>query len=153
MKQPLIAVTDLDEPIEQLAIMTDKKILATWAADCAKRALPYFEQQYTEDPRPRDAIATLQEWIRTGVFRMAVIRKASLDAHAAAREIPEYDPARSAARSAGQAVATAHVATHSIAAARYAATAVRDAATTQDATIKEREWQYQHLIRLREKDP
>jgi hypothetical protein len=84
---------------------------------------------------------------------MAVIRKASLDAHAAAREIPEYDPARSAARSAGQAVATAHAATHSIAAARYAATAVRDVTGTPEATIKEREWQYRHLITLRQKDP
>ena len=153
MKPPLIAVTGLDEPIENLARETDKNILAAWAADCAERVLPYFEQKYPEDPRPRDAITTLREWIRTGVFRMAVIRKASLDAHAAAREIPEYDPARSAARSAGQAVATAHAATHSIAAARYAATAVRDAAGTPDATIKEREWQYQHLIRLRQKDP
>jgi hypothetical protein len=153
MKQPLIAVTGLDEPIEKLARETEKKTLAAWAADCAERALPYFEQQYPEDPRPRDAIATLREWIRTGVFRMAVIRKASLDAHGAARALSEYDPARSAARSAGQAVATAHAATHSIAAARYAATAVRDAAETPDATIKEREWQYQHLIRLRERDP
>jgi hypothetical protein len=153
MKQPLIAVTDLDDPIEKLARETDKKTLAAWAADCAGRALHFFEERYPEDPRPRDAIATLQEWIRTGVFRMAVIRKASLDAHAAARVIPEYDPARSAARAAGQAVATAHAATHSIAAARYAATAVRDAAGTPDATRKEREWQYRHLIRLREREP
>jgi predicted TIM-barrel fold metal-dependent hydrolase len=153
MKRPLIAVTSLDKTIEKLARETDKKILAAWAADCAERVLPCFEQQYPEDPRPRDAIKTLREWIRTGVFRMAVIRKASLDAHAAAREIREYDPARSAARSAGQAVATAHAATHSIAAARYAATAVRDVTGTPEATIKEREWQYRHLISLRQKDP
>lgn len=153
MKRPLIAVTDLDEPIDKLARETSKKILATWAADCAERALHFFHERYPEDPRPGDAIATLREWIRTGVFRMAVIRKASLDAHAAARVVPEYDPARSAARSAGQAVATAHAATHSIAAARYAATAVRDAAGTPDAAGKEREWQFQHLIRLRENHP
>jgi predicted TIM-barrel fold metal-dependent hydrolase len=153
MKQPLIAVTDLDDPIEKIARETGKEILAAWAADCAERTLHFFEDRYPQDPRPRDAIATLREWIRTGVFRMAVIRKASLDAHAAARVLPEYDPARSAARSAGQAIATAHAATHSIAAARYAATAVRDAAGTPDAARKEREWQYQHLIRLREKHP
>lgn len=150
MKRPLIAVTGLDRTIENLARETDKKTLAVWAADCAGRTLHFFEERYPEDPRPRDAIATLREWIRTGVFRMAVIRKASLDAHAAARKLPEYDPARSAARAAGQAVATAHVPTHSIAAARYAATAVRDATISPDATLKEREWQYQHLIHLRE---
>ncbi|OGB63001.1 hypothetical protein A2X44_03250 [candidate division CPR3 bacterium GWF2_35_18] len=42
---------------------------------------------------------------------MAVIRKASLDSHAAARDVGEDNPARSSARSAGQAVATAHVKT------------------------------------------
>jgi hypothetical protein len=40
---------------------------------------------------------------------MAAIRKASLDAHAAARDVGADTPARSAARAASQAVATAHV--------------------------------------------
>ena len=51
---------------------------------------------------------------------MEDIRGASLAAHAAARETGEDSPARSAARAAGQAVATAHVRTHSLAAANYA---------------------------------
>ena len=82
---------------------------------------------------------------------MAVIRKAALDSHAAAREVKDDDVARSAARAAGQAVATAHVPTHALAAAAYAATVIRDAtlpANADAATAKEREWQYQHLIKL-----
>ena len=156
MRRTTIAVTSLDEPIEELVRKTDHTIVAIWAADCAERVLPYFEEKYPEDRRPRKAIEAIREWARTGVFRMADVRGTALAAHAAAREVPEYDPARSAARAAGQAMATAHVPAHAIAAARYAATAVRDAATAADAeraTIQEREWQYQHLLRLREQVP
>jgi hypothetical protein len=84
---------------------------------------------------------------------MADIRGASLAAHAAARDVADDDVARSAARAAGQAVATTHVPTHSIAAAIYAATAVRDSATAADASVavaNERQWQYERLIELRE---
>ncbi|MEJ2151245.1 MAG: hypothetical protein P8Z40_17525 [Chloroflexota bacterium] len=69
----------------ELVEQTDQKTLAVWAVDCAMRVLPYFEEAYPDDRRPRQAVETLQEWIRTGVFKMAVIRKASLDSHAAAR--------------------------------------------------------------------
>ncbi len=50
--------------------------------------------------------------------------------------------------------ATAHVPTHAIAAAIYAATAVRDGADAADAdaaTYQERVWQYQHLLALGER--
>jgi hypothetical protein len=83
---------------------------------------------------------------------MAIIRKASLAAHAAAREVKEYHPARSAARAAGRTVAAAHVPAHALAAARYAATAVRDASDFSDsgrAALEEREWQYRHLLELK----
>ena len=137
-----------------LVAKTDHKTLAVWAIDCAERVLPYFEEKYPEDNRPRKAIETLQIWINTGVVKMAVIRKASLDAHAAAREIGEDNAARSAARAAGQAVATAHVPTHAIGAAIYALQAICRASNSSDvdaAVAKERDWQYQHLLRLREK--
>jgi hypothetical protein len=138
-----------DERIVQLTRMADHMTLAVWANDCAERVLPYFERKYSEDHRPRNAIGTLQTWIGTGIFKMAVIRKASLDAHAAAREIGEDNPARSVARAAGQAVATAHVPSHSIGAAIYALQAVygaTDFADADAAVAKEREWQYKHLL-------
>jgi hypothetical protein len=57
---------------------------------------------------------------------MADMRKTALAAHAAARNINSDNAARSAARAAAQALSAAHVHTHAIAAAIYAATAVRD---------------------------
>lgn len=135
-----------------LVKQTDHKMLAVWAIDCAERVLPYFEDNYADDHRPRNAIETLQTWINTGEFKMAVIRKASLDSHAAAREVGEDNAARSAARAAGQAVATAHVPTHSIGAAIYALQAIHRANSASDAdaaVASERNWQYQHLLELR----
>jgi len=133
---------------------TDQQTLARWAIDCAERVLPYFEENFPADPRPRQAIETLQTWIDTRVFKMAVIRNASLSSHAAARDVGEDNAARSAARAAGQAVATAHVPTHSIGAAIYALQAIHrvmDAAEADAAVAKERDWQFRHLLELGEK--
>ncbi len=141
----------MDAVIEKRAVEVDQKTLAIWAADCAERVLPCFEERYQDDYRPREAIEVLRAWIQTGVFSMAVIRNASLAAHAAARDVALDDAARSAARAAGQAVATAHVPRHALAAAIYAATAVRDktdSPNADDATEKERNWQYYHLETL-----
>ncbi|MFH1236943.1 MAG: hypothetical protein V1648_00885 [Candidatus Aenigmatarchaeota archaeon] len=149
MKKPKIAIKNpRDGKIAELAKKTGHKVLATWALDCAERVLPYFESKYPEDERPRTAIEAGRAWVRTGVFSMAVIRKAALDSHAAAREAKD-DAAHSAARAAGQAVAAAHVPAHALAAAAYAATVIRDAEPAGDAAVaKEREWQYQHLVKL-----
>lgn len=154
MKKSKLSLTQYKDEFVELVKKTDHKTLAVWAIDCAERVLPYFEEKYPEDHRPRNAIETLQTWINTGVFRMAVIRKASLASHAAAREVGEDNAARSAARAAGQAVATAHVPTHSIGAAIYALQAIHRATDSSDADVavaKERDWQYQHLLELGEK--
>jgi hypothetical protein len=151
MKRRKLIVTQMDESIVARVRETDHKILAIWAANCAERALHYFEGKYPKDTRPRKAIEALREWVRTGAFRMDEVRRASLDAHAAARDVLEDDAARSAARAAGQAVATAHVPAHALAAAQYAATAVYYAADPREAesaTLKERDWQYRHLLQL-----
>ena len=122
----------------------DHQALALWAADCANHVLPYFEEKHPEDARPRNAIEALQTWISTGMFKMAVIRKASLDAHAAAREAGEDSAARFAA---GQAVATAHVSTHAIGASLYALKAIKAAnpGDAEAAVVRERAWQIRHL--------
>ena len=146
-----MAVTPLDTSIAELASTANHRTLGVWAADSAERALPCFEEGYPEDSRPRQAIEALRAWLQTGVFRMADVRRTSLAAHAAAREVEADDAARSAARAAGQALATAHVPGHAVAAAIYAATAVRDTTDSPDAdaaTVKERNWQYQHLLSL-----
>jgi hypothetical protein len=143
----------IDESTLKLVRKTDHKTLALWAVDCVERVMPYFEEKYPEDHRPRKAIEALRKWIRTGTFKMADIRKAALDAHAAAREVGEDHTARSAAHAAGQAVATAHVPTHSVGAAHYALQALHRGTSSSDADAalaKERDWQYRHLRRLRE---
>lgn len=146
-------VTLKDEATVELMRKTDHKTLAIWAIDCLERVMPYFEEKYPEDHRPRNAIEALQAWINTKVFKMADIRKAALTSHAAAREVGEDNAARSVAHAAGQAVATAHVPTHSIGAAIYALQAIHRATNSSDAdaaVAKERDWQYQHLLDLRD---
>jgi Imm-5 like putative immunity protein len=129
----------------------DQKILALWAADCAERVLPYFEDKYPNDERPRDAIVTLRQWISTGVFNMAVIRGASLSAHAAAKGKKEED-AVFAAHAAGQAVGTAHVVTHALGSSLYAIRAVAaHSGNVDDGLIKERRWQLQRLRKYAKK--
>lgn len=127
----------------------DQRSLATCAADCAERVLPYFEEAYPNDDRPRKAIEACRRWVRTGVFKMADIRGASLAAHSAARETKEDNTARFAARAAGQAVATAHVPQHAFGAAYYAleAVAVADPANAKVKVAKERNWQSRRLPR------
>lgn len=153
MKKSIIALSPREirgGRIAKLAKGVEHKALAGWGLDCAERVLSYFEDKYPEDSRPRAAIKAGREYVRTGVFQMAVIRKAALDSHAAAREAKD-DAARSAARAAGQAVAAAHVPSHALAAAAYAATAIRDAiypADAEAAIAKEREWQYKRLARV-----
>ena len=120
----------------------DQKLLAVWAADCAEHVLPYFEKKFPGDDRPRQAIAACRTWAQTGVFKMADVRRDSLNAHAAARTAPEDSPARFAARAAGQAVATAHVATHALGAAWYGVKAAKAAGKSGE---REREWQFRHL--------
>jgi len=150
MEKSTFSITRKDEKMSELVSKTDHKTLALWAIDCAERVMPYFEETYPQDHRPRQALETLQTWIETGVCKMAVIRKASLDAHAAAREVGEDSPARSAARAAGQAVATAHVPRHSYGPAIYAQQAIYRATNSMDAVESERNWQYQHLLHLRD---
>lgn len=125
----------------------DQRLLAAWAADCAGRVLPLFEAACPEDDRPRRAIETCRAWVDTGIFRMAVIRGASLAAHATARDAKEHPAAGFAARAAGHAVATAHVAQHAFGSAYYALKAVA-AASNGDAAARvmdERNWQSLHL--------
>jgi hypothetical protein len=104
--------------------------LVLWATDYAEHILPYFEEKYPKDDRPRNAVEAGRVWVRGEV--------AMNEARAAAR-----GAAQTAASAAGHAAATAHVAAH---AANYAVTAATDAAVpTDSATAKERDCQYRRL--------
>lgn len=138
----------LDKPfterIDHQIFRPNQKVLAIWAADCSERVLPYFEDRYPEDNRPREANEVLHEWIRTGVCSMDVIRKASLGAHAAAKWKKEAD-AVFAAHAAGQAVGTAHVVTHALGASLYGIRAVAAHSGNVNDGLKERDWQLERL--------
>src|ERR1017187_10118206 len=125
----------------------DQKYLAACAADWAESVLPFFEELYPNDDRPRKAIEACRTWIRTGVFKMADIREASLAAHAAAREARIHNQACFASRAAGQAVATAHVPQHAYGAASYALKAFIAGKEVQDEAkiSRERNWQSRRL--------
>ena len=120
----------------------DHKLLTLWAAECAERVLPNFEDKYPKDDRPRQAIAAARAWVR-GELTIGAVRSAAFAAHSAARDADEPG-AQAAARAAGHAAATAHVATHAPHAATYALTSIMQA-TGSIAATKEREWQVQNL--------
>ncbi len=91
--------------------------LIRWAADCAEEVLHLF-QQHSSDDRPEKAIEIARQW-SNGSVTTGVAMKASLAAHAAARESTNK-AAIAAARASGQAVATAHAADHSMGGLLYA---------------------------------
>ena len=100
---------------------SDHRSLVLWATDCAEHVLPYFEETYPKDNRPRKAVEAARAWVR-GEIALSEVRAAAFAAHAAARAAAHAAAARAAARAAGHAAATAHVAAHAAHAATYAAT-------------------------------
>lgn len=125
----------------------DQTLMATWSLDCAERVLPYFEAAAPSDDRPRRAIEIGREWVRTGVFKMPVIRAASLNAHAAAKDMKKNDAACFAAHAAGQAVAAAHVPQHAYGGSYYALKAIAAAnpQSPEEKVEEELAWQTQEL--------
>jgi len=149
MEKTKLVKTDLDVQITELVNKTDHKTLVIWACDCAERVLAYFERKYPDDNRLKKAIEAGRAWVRDEL-KMTDARKAAFTAHAAARDANQVVEASFAARSAGHASATAHVASHAVYAAIYAVKAVLNTVGSTDSdVIKERDWQYKHLIDLR----
>ena len=112
--------------------------LITWACDCSENVLHLFGD--TVDERLTNALKVANEW-KKGNASVGDARKASMGAIAVARE--EANPtAIAVARSVGHAVATAHMADHSLGAAWYALKAVKNAGGSIDA---ERKWQDEKL--------
>lgn len=108
--------------------------LMTWACDCAEHVLPLFGEPI--DERLTDALKVAKAW-KQGNASVGDTRKASVAAHAVARE-SSNPTAIAVARAVGHAVATAHMAHHSLGSAWYALKAVKSAGKSVDA---ERQWQ------------
>jgi hypothetical protein len=88
----------------------DHRSLVLWATACAEHVLPYFEENYPKDDRPRKSVEAGHAWVR-GEIAMSEVRAAAFATHAARNT--DRAAARSAALAAGHAAATAHVASHS----------------------------------------
>jgi hypothetical protein len=109
-----------------------------WAIACATHVLPYFGEKV--DPRLENALKVAEAWMR-GEASVGDARVAAVAAHEVARESP--CPASVAvARAVGHAVATAHMADHSLGPVLYALKAVKAAGGSVEA---ERTWQLAHL--------
>ena len=94
----------------------------------------------TVDKRLTSAIKIAKEWTKN-IASVGDARKAALDAIAVANELTDSIEI-AVARSTGHAVATAHMADHSLRAVEYALNAVRLAGKSIG---KERKWQDKHL--------
>ncbi len=118
--------------------------LMHWAIACAEHVLPLYGGNL--DPRLKNALDTAKQWA-LGEASVGDARRASVEAHAVARE--NTNPAAVAvARSVGQAVATAHMADHSLGPAYYALKAVKAAGGSVEA---EKAWQNERLpLEIRE---
>ena len=122
----------------------DRRIVASWAADCAERVLAIFESESPDDPRPRDAIARTRAFARGELDAAGEIRRRFV-AGRAAHEVAS-PPAIAAARAAAQAAGVAHMGAHALGAAAYAAKAVGLSKPDQlDAVRAEICWQLDQL--------
>ncbi len=112
--------------------------LMAWAIKCALHVLPLLGEE--PDQRLLNALRVAEAW-RQGTTSVGDARKAAYDIIALAKELS--DPvALAVVRSVGQAVATAHMADHSLGAAWYALKALKATGKQVDA---ERQWQDQQL--------
>lgn len=112
--------------------------LMEWASNCSEHVLHLFGEKI--DERLINALNVARRW-RKGNASVGKSRKTSIAAHEVARE--SSNPTTIAvARSVGHAVATAHMADHSLGAAWYALKAVKNAGKSIDA---ERKWQNEQL--------
>ena len=112
--------------------------LIQWACDCAEHVLPLFGKNI--DERLTTALLVAKSWTQ-GRASVGDARKAAVGAHEVAREALNQ-MAIAVARSVGHAVATAHMADHSLGAAWYALKAVKNAVKSID---EERKWQDEQL--------
>jgi hypothetical protein len=112
--------------------------LIKWSCVCAEHVLPLSGE--TTDARLVNALLVAREWEK-GNAAVGDARKAASESIAVANE--SCNPvSKAVARAIGHAVATAHMADHSLAGALYALKAVKMAGKSVEA---ERNWQKKHL--------
>ena len=112
--------------------------LIRWARECSEHVLSLIHENINK--RLTYALKIAKEWEEEKVT-VGEARKASVSAHAVARESSK-PIVTAVARSIGHAVATTHMADHSLGAALYALKALKNAGKSVEA---ERKWQSEQL--------
>lgn len=132
--------------------MDELREIAGFAAACAQRVLPIFEQHMPDDPRPREAIEAALAFSKDGK-RSNALRASGFAAYKAAREASSLAAAE-AAEAATQAVGAAYLhplasgrqVKHILGAAAHAARASELAARNDRSAGEEnRSWTLQHV--------
>ena len=127
-------------PSPQALSVSDRRLVARWAADCAERVLPLFEAEAPHDLRPRDAIARTRAFAAGELAAAEEIARRFVAGRAA--HSVSNPAAVAAARAAAQASGVAHMGAHALGAAAYAARAVSLASSDSDeAGRAELQWQ------------
>jgi hypothetical protein len=147
--ETVLDVCGLDDALWALKAVGENRLLRLWAADCAERVLPLWEDQFPDDNRPRRAIKVARAFARGEVGRstLGAARTAAAVAREAARDIAAV--AAWGARAA--AWAAAWDAASTVAAGDFACSAcAADAAATRGvaraaAWGAERAWQTSRL--------
>lgn len=131
-------------PSPQSLSETDRRLVATWAADCAERVLVLFEVEAPTDDRPRDAIARARAFAHGELTAAGEIRQRFVAGRAA--HVVSSPAAVAAARAAGQAAGVAHMGAHALGAAAYAVKAAGLAAPDQPTAVTDEiSWQLKHM--------
>lgn len=122
----------------------ERRLLARWAAACARHVLPLFEAEGASDQLIRDAVARAEGFARGERTAAEEIRARMVAVTAASAATTPAGAA--AARAAAQASAVAHMGAHALGAAAYAVKAVAIANPDRPAAVDEElAWQVAQL--------
>lgn len=131
----------LQELLCQIRLQTHRT-LVLWAFTCVREPVRLLKERYPNDTRPQTAVAMCEDWA-SGKVKMAVGKKALLEAHAMAKELTNLTDI-ALCHAVGQACATVHVETHAIGLPIYELTALVREHGIENAQpfVKERISQY-----------
>jgi hypothetical protein len=124
----------------QTLSLDDRRVVASWAADCAEHVLSIYEDAVPGDPSVRAAIDQTRAFAAGELEVSDAVRRRGGAAGGAARDAPT-PAARAAAHAAEQAAAVAHMGAHALGAAGFAAVATTLAAGRDDEATTTREAQ------------
>lgn len=131
---------EIEQTIEKISHVQ----LAQWALSVARHVMPYLEQELANDEQVEQAFKVNELW-QVGQATVHQVRQAGLQIHKVARQC-QNEIAKTAARTAGQAVAVGHMREHAIVASDYAIKVIGLASDNNITSItEERIWQLEQL--------